>query len=505
VRLIVCICSVLFISSIKAQKVNTPLEKGDSKEGKRIGIWEYYDTPKKPALIIDYDRGKILHVEPDTAAVLVWRNNKWVREKLAVPCRPHGSWLIWSEYWGGQKDFIFRLKGSYSIIFDVWEDGTASLVKVDPDPGEGAKKLLENAFYKAPNYWISGVGLDNNPVRVRNSMTFHVCYKDCPKAPENIHKLVLTNENSALQFSPDGSKLLIEAPSPISHKKSQNMYIIKTNDLTIKTLPYQQIVGSSWLNSEDILFKYNYLPYLSGMTAIYYGAEDKVITVADSVLYFHTLNLLRTKLAFCKNERDGIGIFIQDLNTGRTKKVNVNPSFHQHTLGWSPDDSHLILDRTIEDKKHFVVYNLATGKEEVLPDKYRAFCGWAQDSSEMYVGNIDIREYSSVGQIFKYNLQSKKLIEVSGKIANLYQAAYNATVDLFLFRIKDRLYIGKFSANNQDKKEIARDVKFAHWSNDGKRIAYITEGWKVFLFDLETETIRNLAEWNKKLEELVRN
>jgi hypothetical protein len=64
--------------------------RGQTKNGKPVGVWEYYDG-KELGLKFDHDSSRIQYVRPDTASYLVLVDSVWKAQKLDRAPRLLGS------------------------------------------------------------------------------------------------------------------------------------------------------------------------------------------------------------------------------------------------------------------------------------------------------------------------------------------------------------------------------------------------------------------------------
>jgi hypothetical protein len=81
---------LLFLIGLYPSPAQSQSSRGQTKNGKPVGVWEYYDG-KELGLRFDHDSSRIQFVRPDTASYLVLVDSVWKAHKLDRAPRLLGS------------------------------------------------------------------------------------------------------------------------------------------------------------------------------------------------------------------------------------------------------------------------------------------------------------------------------------------------------------------------------------------------------------------------------
>jgi len=84
------LCLVLLMIGLSPISAKCQSARGQLKDGKPIGVWEYYDG-EKLGLRFNYDSSRIQCIRPDTARYLVLLDSAWQPKQLSRAPRVLGS------------------------------------------------------------------------------------------------------------------------------------------------------------------------------------------------------------------------------------------------------------------------------------------------------------------------------------------------------------------------------------------------------------------------------
>jgi hypothetical protein len=160
-KLTIALLFILFSRSTFAQtdSVRNEYEQGISKNGFVEGVWSYYDEPGKLALKIDYDKAKILFLEPDTNEYVIKIDDEWKKSKLDIHPR----------YIGSMREFrkipkflrypvqarINETAGNFYISFEIDTLGKAGNYQAYNDIGDKCGEEVIKTLSAMPNYWLT--------------------------------------------------------------------------------------------------------------------------------------------------------------------------------------------------------------------------------------------------------------------------------------------------------------------------------------------------------------
>jgi len=146
----------------KPKQVDRPHEKGVLLNGRKTGVWEYYDRVGNLDIRMDYSTGKLLYVKPDTSMYVVLRDSTWIESKLDVPPRYLGSntelFKILQQNLRYPADaFAQGRQGQVLVVFEVSEAGAVEnltvLEQAKNSFGDAAIKMMS----KIPNLWLQAM------------------------------------------------------------------------------------------------------------------------------------------------------------------------------------------------------------------------------------------------------------------------------------------------------------------------------------------------------------
>jgi len=134
-------------------------ERGELIDGYKVGAWEYFDSPEKLALKIDYDSGRLLYQIPDSSEYSIKINDDWVNTRLDIQPRYIGSM---TEFYNIINDHISypllakskQASGRLYLTFEIDTLGSMCNISVVNDPGFGCASEAIQAIGLVPNLWI---------------------------------------------------------------------------------------------------------------------------------------------------------------------------------------------------------------------------------------------------------------------------------------------------------------------------------------------------------------
>ena len=139
--------------------VNTPFEKGISKDGYKEGVWEYYDKPGDLGLSINYTSGQVNFLKTDTSSYVLQIRGEWQKVSgLDSQPRYEGSMEDFKRIRRGMRyprqAFDNRTAGSFVISFEVDTSGQAINYQVINDIGDGCSDEVISLLKLVPNRWL---------------------------------------------------------------------------------------------------------------------------------------------------------------------------------------------------------------------------------------------------------------------------------------------------------------------------------------------------------------
>lgn len=147
-------------SLAQVQKVENEYQKGQLENGYKVGTWEYYDGDSIANLIIDYTKGKLIHLEPDTSQFYIKPDSVWRYEKLDSHPRYIGSYKEFYKVLGMNMRYPNRarkmkIQAKVYLQFDINANGQATDLQVIGDPKDYFSKDIVSTFGRVPNLWLS--------------------------------------------------------------------------------------------------------------------------------------------------------------------------------------------------------------------------------------------------------------------------------------------------------------------------------------------------------------
>ncbi len=135
-------------------------QQGETKDGYKVGIWEYYDiSPERLTLKVDYDSGKLLYLIPDTTEYIIKSEGNWISSKLDIQPRYIGSMNEFYNIISAQLYYplLARSKhtsGQFCLSFEIDTLGSMTNVEILNGLGDGCSTEAIRALKHIPNLWI---------------------------------------------------------------------------------------------------------------------------------------------------------------------------------------------------------------------------------------------------------------------------------------------------------------------------------------------------------------
>jgi hypothetical protein len=510
------------MSAQTAVEIHTAIERGRHINGERVGRWQYYDKPGAPNLVVDYTTGRINYFDRDTTDFYIYQDNSWKRGKLDIPCRFHGSIMLLRDHYQSTVQIPAEaLKKNVSfettLVFEVTEAGVAANPEVVNDTGYGMKRELLQAFSSAPNHWIAGATPNGKAVRTRLAITFAFCAEvnckelkagkasDDLKArhllvfntwttprhfPRTLENTINPSEPIELEFSPDGSKVISEAVISEGKLKDRVRFITDIKTRQSRQLPFTNILGATWIDSDKVLFKFRQLgwPVLAG---VYDYTLDAVFRDIDSATYFQTI-LPGQKMAFARPFRAGTAIWQLSLSSGASN-ILLKDELHITTpVAWSADGQKLIVQERDNAYSKFYIYDLKTSRKVLVPIYNTRFLGWTTDSNTIYLTRY--RNYA--WEILKYNVDSDVLTHVVKRSPNLRTVSYCQANNKMILGFYENIHLLDLSDEKSKPEMVIKDVRQAAWTRDGSSIGYISDkDGQIYLYNITRKATSLASQW----------
>lgn len=506
------------------QVVITPLERGQFRGDQRVGVWEYYDQPTKLSLRIDYTEGRLLFIAPDTTDFVVLENGTWVKRKLEIPSRVHGSSRTLVDHYNSNfswpaalVDKALKEKASYEfqLTFEVHPDGIAKNPEIHNDPGFGVKDIALKAFETAPPWWIVGVLPNETPVISRFMVSFSLCPEDCKDPPGKINAKLfghyqtrttarpmsrginLIDVTKGIQFSPNRQRMLIDiTPVVIDGVDAAiNPLIVDLDGKLIDRVQFGDARGVWWVSDNEILFKYKYstLPDLMASKDMVTG---QVKATSDSVMNGIIISPQYDKVVFTKVSEDAmyLDVWEHTFQTKENRKL-VGPVYIPTTpQSWSPDGRYvLMMERTDAGNNARYLLNLEDLSRKVFPVVVGDIIGWSADSKTVYVAKVKFGDYELLGSLHAVDIASGQVADVGERMKGLYLAEFSSTANLFGLNIKNKMYTLS-PEPGAEPVPIFEECRYFTWLPDGSGIVYQrTKDFQVYLWSKVTNSHKQLT------------
>jgi TonB family protein len=136
-----------------------PYENGKLVEGYKSGMWEYYDYPGELSLKVNYDKGQLAYLIPDSTEYAVMLNGKWVLSRLDKQPRYIGSmvefhWIIQANIKYPENAKYNTSSATFYVTFEVDSLGKAGNFIAINDPCDGCGNEAIRVLNLIPNLWI---------------------------------------------------------------------------------------------------------------------------------------------------------------------------------------------------------------------------------------------------------------------------------------------------------------------------------------------------------------
>ncbi|MEQ8580541.1 MAG: energy transducer TonB [Marinoscillum sp.] len=140
--------------------VDNGYERGKMENGYKVGTWEYMGIDRSVELKIDYDRGALIYLKPDTNKYLVMIDSVWTYKKVNPHPRYLGSYGEFYTILGNNLDYPTEarrdeVEGTVFLNFEVNQVGKAVNIQVLNDSGGYFTDEIIDTFNLIPNLWLT--------------------------------------------------------------------------------------------------------------------------------------------------------------------------------------------------------------------------------------------------------------------------------------------------------------------------------------------------------------
>jgi hypothetical protein len=214
IKLILLGIGVVYSFTCKSQQldINNEYEKGKIENGYKIGVWEYLGINKTIELKIDYDKGTLVYLKPDTSKYYIKPDSDWTNISLKLYPRYIGSYAEFYNILASNLNYPVearrqKIEKSVFLEFVVNTTGQVAEMEVLNDSeGYFSTEIME-VFKLIPNLWLSA-NYNGQNVPAKFILPFHFQFtggkKSLPYDVNALNKL-------------DGKKMheiVITAPRP---------------------------------------------------------------------------------------------------------------------------------------------------------------------------------------------------------------------------------------------------------------------------------------------------
>lgn len=491
--------------------IMTLTERGHHENGMRTGVWEYYDHPQALSLKVDYAKGRLLYVRSDSADFHVLDNGRWVKKKLAVPCRFNGSITTLIDHYDQFRvpDDLFIKRQFFSawLTFEVGPDGTATNPEVHQDPGNGVKEYILELFRLAPNSWIPGVDDSGKIMTCLMAIRFDFC-EVCQTSSGFPAKVLFTGIDPPRQgplggltphfsFSPNNSQLLAMPYTNGMTSENPRATLFRLTTGENRPVPFAHNTSVWWLDDDHILFMPKYYSRTPEVLATLELSTNKVTFLSDSTTSSHLLSPNRRQLVFTTSAPGKQTLHLMDLSD-MSHRIILQSTAPAIPDMWSPDGRFVALRRRDGGVETYTIVDIASGTTWPLPVLGAPVVGWSQDGNRIYqhkstrdeyrgsremesptsfngivrVTTINTTTYEPISEIFETDLTSKLLRTIYKKRKQM-AVSYSPAKNKLLLMMDGHAYL---MDSNPDAKpvKIIEKCQGTGWSNDGEFIAYLS-------------------------------
>lgn len=500
----VLVCVLSLDSTGQDHFVSTPLERGLIRSGQRAGIWQYFDFPGELGLEINYETMEVLQMKPDTSKYVVREGDRWVRQQLKYPCRPHGSMMPLRVHYhtklGARGEMFNRADRKNEpvetlLTFEVGAEGVSSNPKVWGYTKFGMEKMIVEAYESAPNIWIPGVKMDGSVATCRFGLYIKICPDFCPELvrSDTVRMLFagsnykeeessgrrnpVTDETTGMVFSPEGEWIAMNA-NIMANTGGDGFFVISTRNGEQKHITYGIIRGMYWLSNTKVAFKYSYS--LSGTIHGEYNlATGSVESRIDSISFFERISPDRKTLLAGRIQNDILQVTKTDMSTGTSEWVTSPSQGDLFPLSWSPDNQVCLMKGRKDQLDNLYLFDATSKKLTPFPLMDAEPCGWSADAGQVFLQRTKhvVHGFNSStvkGQIFAVDTKTNRVSELTENLDDFVAAEFSPGANQFLMIRNKHLYL--FSQSEASKpRKIVSNVSYAVWSHDGKSIAYVSE------------------------------
>jgi hypothetical protein len=489
------------------ETVITPAEEGQYQGDRRVGVWQFYDRPSTVALKVDYDKSDIFF-EPDISDYTIYKNGSWVKSKLQIPCRFHGSTVSLKSHYEMNvflpADMAQQERDVEAILtFEVNEDGFAINPNVEGNSlGELSETILR-AFETAPNSWITGVTHEGHAVKCKMAIAFSFNHRVALQKTDDAKLILTINQfsriiprvnfnptffSNGIKFSDDDNKVCFG----LYRRTDKILSVIDIKSAKTDFVPYTNVNETVWLNNNQLLFTYKYSAW--PIFAAVYDANSKRIThKSDSVTRSHHVLPKRARIGFTTFADGNSYVWTATLDGSKKELITTESTYRIVGNVWSPDEQKLLCN--LQDKfNKWTVIDIPTKERITIPLYSSAFVGWSADGKSIFLAKAETRDYSIQTEFFRFDIETKELISLF-KQKRVHSLDYDAGSDKLLLNIGGSIYLTSFKTPDE-RTLLVKNAGSFKLSHNLNLLAYVsTKNEQMHVYDMEKKTSYQVSQW----------
>lgn len=203
---------VAITSNAQQIDVDNGYEKGKLEDGYKVGIWEYFGPDKSVELKLDYNKGTLVYLKPDTSKYFVMLDSVWSFKEVNPYPRYLGSYVEFYKILSMNLRYPVEarrkeIEKTVFLEFEVNKQGQAVNVKcLNDEKGYFTDDIIA-AFSLIPNIWLSA-SYDGQNVPAKFILPFYFNLTGGKKSLP--YDEIALNELNGKKLS----ELIVSAPRP---------------------------------------------------------------------------------------------------------------------------------------------------------------------------------------------------------------------------------------------------------------------------------------------------
>ncbi|VXD14627.1 energy transducer TonB [Marinoscillum sp. 108] len=163
-RELVLVILIVLIASLtgasQPSDVDNGYERGKLENGYKVGVWEYFGNGDSVELKINYDKGTLVYLKPDTSKYFVMIDSVWTYKHVNPYPRYLGAYAEFYTILGNNINYPTaarrdQIEGTVFLIFEVNTIGKAVNIAVLNDNGGYFTDEIIDVFNLIPNLWLT--------------------------------------------------------------------------------------------------------------------------------------------------------------------------------------------------------------------------------------------------------------------------------------------------------------------------------------------------------------